>query len=54
MAVVAPENGNGSLAVPGGMIHDWIGAVFIPSSSIEQVMATLSDYEHYKNFIIPP
>lgn len=50
---VAPENENGSLAVPGGMIHDWIGAVFIPGSSIEQVFATLSDYEHYKDFYRP-
>ena len=50
---VAPENGNGSLVVPGGVIHDWIGVVFIPSSSIEQVLATLSDYEHYKDFYHP-
>jgi hypothetical protein len=50
---VAPENGNGYLVVSGGMIHDWIGAVFIPDSSIEQVLATLSDYEHYKDFYPP-
>jgi hypothetical protein len=50
---VTPENGNGYLVVPGGMIHDWIGAVFIPDSSIEQVLATLSDYEHYKDFYPP-
>src|SRR5271157_5145740 len=50
---VAPENDNGSLAVPGGMIHDWIGAVFIPGSSIKQVLATLSDYEHFKDFYHP-
>jgi hypothetical protein len=50
---VAPENGNGNLVVPGGMIHDWIGAVFIPDSSIEQVLSTLSDYEHYKDFYPP-
>src|SRR5277367_2578222 len=50
---VAPENGNGYLVVPGGMIHDWIGAVFIPDSSIEQVLATLSDYQHYKDFYPP-
>jgi hypothetical protein len=50
---VAPENENGYLVVPGGMIHDWIGTVFIPDSSIEQVLATLSDYEHYKDFYHP-
>jgi hypothetical protein len=50
---VAPESGSGSIAVPGGMIHDWVGAVFIPGSSIEQVIATLSDYEHYKDFYSP-
>src|SRR5271163_3586447 len=50
---VAPESGSGSVAVPDGAIHDWIGAVFIPGSSIEQVLATLSDYEHYKDFYSP-
>src|SRR5277367_6133265 len=50
---VAPENGNGSLVVPGGMIHDWIGAVFIPGSSIEQAQSTLSDYQHYRDFYRP-
>lgn len=35
------------------MIHDWIGVVIIPASSIEQVLATLSNYEYYKDFYHP-
>src|ERR1051326_5395171 len=32
--VVAPPAGCGSRSVPDGLIHDWIGAVFIPGAGI--------------------
>lgn len=31
-------------AVPGGLIHDWVGIVFIPGISITQALATLQNY----------
>lgn len=39
--------------VPGGMIQDWIGYVFIPGAGIEQMKAVLQDYANYKNFYKP-
>jgi len=39
--------------VPGGMIQDWIGAMFIPGATIARVKAVLQDYEHYKDFYKP-
>jgi len=32
------------LAVPGGLIHDWIGIVFVPAATIDAVLATLQNY----------
>lgn len=32
--------------VPGGLIHDWFGVVFIPGASLEQVLTFVQDYDH--------
>jgi hypothetical protein len=39
--------------VPGGLIHDWIGAIFVPQTSLESVVAVAHDYEHYWEFYRP-
>ena len=31
-------------SIPGGLIHDWIGLVFVPSISMQQAVAALQDY----------
>jgi len=41
------------LHVPGGLIHHWIGAVFIPGARIEDVLAIARDYPHYKDYYKP-
>ena len=51
--VVSPMRGNGRTAVPRGLIHHWIGAVFIPNTSLDDVLAVLHDYDHYKDFYPP-
>jgi hypothetical protein len=51
--IVAPGPGNGILSVPGGLIHHWIGAVFIPHTSLAGLHAMLSDYDRYKDFYKP-
>ncbi|HEV2689844.1 MAG TPA: hypothetical protein VGV35_14890 [Bryobacteraceae bacterium] len=48
----ALDNGN-AVKVPGGMIQDWAGMIFIPGAAIAQVRAVLQDYEHYKDFYQP-
>src|SRR5262249_474875 len=32
--------------VPDGMVHHWVGMVFIPGANLEQVLAVAKDYEH--------
>jgi hypothetical protein len=35
------------------LIHDWVGAVFVPKAKIENVTGVLDDYERYKYFYKP-
>ena len=35
-----------TIAVPGGLIHDWIGAVFIPRVTLGKTLALIQDYDH--------
>lgn len=51
--LVAPVRGHGSRSVVGGLIHDWIGAVFIPNATLEGVLAVVHDYDRYKEFYKP-
>lgn len=36
--------------VPSGLIHDWVGAVFIPRASLHDVFGVARDYSHYKDW----
>jgi hypothetical protein len=45
--------GNGMRAVPHGLIHDWVGAVFIPGVTLAQVFAVLDDYGRYNQLYGP-
>jgi hypothetical protein len=51
--LVAPVSGRGTHSAPNGLIHDWIGAVFIPNATIEGLLAVAHDYERYKEFYKP-
>jgi hypothetical protein len=39
--------------VPSGLIHDWIGAAFIPDARLEGVLSAVRDYGNYKEFYKP-
>jgi hypothetical protein len=41
---VSGEQGTGKSAIPGGMIHDWQGIVFIPGVKLDEVLDFLKDY----------
>jgi hypothetical protein len=43
--------GNGD--VPGGMIHDWQGLIFIPGVKIDDVLKILEDYDHHATYYAP-
>ena len=42
-------SGRGPVKVPGGLIHDWIAAAFIPESTIQDIFGVIQDYDNHKN-----
>ena len=51
--IVQPTESTGMLAIKGGLIQDWAGAVFIPNTSLKRTLAIVQDYEHHKDFYRP-
>lgn len=51
--LVAPLLGSGSHHVPDGLIHHWVGAMFIPNATLDSVAAVTHDYDHYKEYYRP-
>ena len=47
---VQPWNGKGELDVPRGLIHDWVGAAFIPGATLDQALAIVQDYDRHHSF----
>ena len=41
------------VSVPGGMIHHWIGTVFIPGATLAQTLALEEDYDHHQIYFRP-
>jgi len=51
--VVAPVVGHGTEGVPHGLIHDWIGAIFIPGATVDSLWAVVHDYDNYQQVYRP-
>ena len=51
--VVAPAAAGGAQAVPDGLVHDWVGAIFIPGASIDGLWAVLHNYDNYRHMYRP-
>jgi hypothetical protein len=46
-------SGRAPVKVPHGLIHDWIGAAFIPAVNLEKTLALIQDYDHHQNIYQP-
>ncbi len=51
--LVSPIGQQNPKPVPNGLIHDWIGATFLPDAKLEDALSTARDYGHYKEFYKP-
>ena len=47
------DAGGGEIEVPRGLIHHWVGDVFIPGASLRQVLDLVEDYNHHQDFYKP-
>ena len=46
------DNGK-AINCPGGMIHHWVGVVFVPGARLDDVLALLEDYDHQATYYAP-
>lgn len=46
-------DGGTPIPVPGGLIHHWIGIVFIPRASLETTLALLQSYDRHSRIYAP-
>ncbi|HEU5399804.1 MAG TPA: hypothetical protein VFU86_00530 [Terriglobales bacterium] len=46
------ENGK-EIDVPDGMIHHWMGIVFIPGTTLKKVLSLQQDYDHHAEYYSP-
>ncbi|HLH37587.1 MAG TPA: hypothetical protein VKX39_00445 [Bryobacteraceae bacterium] len=48
--VIAPAGDANPKHVPSGLIHHWIGAIFLPNARISDVLSVVRDYDHYRDY----
>src|SRR5687768_12935306 len=41
------------IAVPGGLIHHWIGVAFVPRATVDQAVSLLQDYDRHADIYKP-
>jgi hypothetical protein len=51
--IIQSAQTNGIVAVKGGLIQDWTGAIFIPDVSLKRTLSIVQDYDHHKDFYKP-
>jgi hypothetical protein len=51
--LTSPVGKNGPKSIPHGLIHHWVGAVFVPDVHLEDVLAVARDYGRYKEYYAP-
>jgi len=45
---VSPLIGQGDAPLEGALVHDWIGAMFVPGVTLSQTLASVQDYDRNK------
>jgi hypothetical protein len=51
--IVSPAAAHVPIKIRSGLIHDWIGAAFIPGATLEDVVTVIRSYARYKEFYKP-
>ncbi len=42
-----------TIEAPGGLIHHWLGMVFVPGATLQQTLALMEDYNHHQDVYKP-
>lgn len=51
--VLIEPMGENPKMVPHGLIHHWIGAMFLPNTDLDNVLKVVRDYDKYKEYYAP-
>jgi hypothetical protein len=46
-------SGRGPEEVPKGLLHDWVGAAFVPGTTVEATLLLIQDYDHHQAIYRP-
>lgn len=52
-AIAEPWTGKGEIEIPDGLVHDWVGAVFIPGVTLESTLRMVQNYDDHKRIYKP-
>ncbi len=47
------RDGSKEIEVPDGLIHHWVGTVFVPRASVKDAVALMQDYDHHSKYFAP-
>jgi hypothetical protein len=51
--VAQPIQGNGIMSLPSGLVQDWIGAVFVPKTTLKETLRVVQDYPQHAEVYKP-
>jgi hypothetical protein len=47
------REGSTSIDVPDGLIHHWVGTVFVPGAGVNEAVALMQDYDRHSQYFSP-
>lgn len=47
--LIRPSLPDNPIPISSGLIHDWLGDVFIPNATVDQVLTVLQDFNHHSD-----
>jgi hypothetical protein len=53
VVVAQPIKSNGVVTLPGGLIQDWVGAVFVPQTTLKETLGVVQDYPQHPQIYKP-
>lgn len=45
--IIRPGTSQNPVSISAGLVHDWVGAVFIPNTTIDKVLSILQDFDRH-------
>lgn len=47
------RDGSNDIPVPDGLIHHWVGTVFVPRTGVKEAVALMQDYDRHADYFAP-